>query len=156
MNQTYIHLLMNHIPVVGTIFALFVLLYGIMKRSYHTQRAAYFLLILAAIGSGITFFTGEGAEEFVEDWAGFSKSAIEDHEDVGKLAWLSMLLVAVGAAGALILMKKKSDLYRSYSYIMVLIVAVSISVSAYAGFLGGKIRHTEVHGTAQDVSDPDE
>lgn len=155
MNQTYIHLLMNHIPVVGTVFALLVLLYGIYKRSYHTQRAAYFLLLVAAIGSGITFFTGEGAEEFVENWAGFSKSAIEDHEDVGKLAWLSMLLVAIGAIGALILMKKKSDLYRSYSYIMVLIIAVSIAVSAYTGYLGGKIRHTEIHSTQQDVPDSD-
>ena len=53
MNQTYIHLLMNHIPVVGTIFALFVLLYGIMKRSYHTQRAAYFLLILEPLDQGL-------------------------------------------------------------------------------------------------------
>lgn len=155
MNQAYVHLMMNHIPLIGTVFALLVLLYGISKKSYHTQRAAYFLLLLAAIGSGITFFTGEGAEEFVEHWAGFSSNTIEDHEEVGKLAWLSMLLVAVGAAGALILMKKRSDLYRTYSFIMIFIVVVSLAISAYAGYLGGKIRHTEIHPLTQDISEPD-
>lgn len=147
MNQVHIHLLLNHMPVIGGFFALLILIYGLRKRSYHTQKAAYFLMIICTITAGITFFTGEGAEEVVENIAGISERAIEEHEDAGKLAWFSMILVGIGAVGALVLMKKKSHLYKSYAIIMILVMVMSLTITAYAANLGGKIRHTEIDNT---------
>ncbi|MGF7072806.1 hypothetical protein [Mucilaginibacter sp. 3215] len=81
INQTHIHLLITHLPIVGTALGAFVLIHGIWKRNKDTLIAAYNVLIVSAIGAGIAYATGEGAEETIEHLKGISKHLIEDHEE---------------------------------------------------------------------------
>lgn len=61
MNPTHIHLMITHLPIFGSILGALVLAYGIYVKSEQTKSAAYYLFIIAAIGAGIAYATGESA-----------------------------------------------------------------------------------------------
>ena len=81
MSQTHIHLLITHLPIFGALLGALVLAFGLWKNSSSTITAAYGVLVLAAIGAGVAYLTGEGAEEAVEHLPGVLESRIEPHED---------------------------------------------------------------------------
>jgi hypothetical protein len=62
MNQTHVHLLITHLPILGSFLGALVLVYGLFSGSYSTKIAAYLLLIISSAGAGIAYLTGEGAE----------------------------------------------------------------------------------------------
>lgn len=66
MSPPHIHLLLNHVPTIGSIFRGFVPAYWIWSKSHQTIFASYYLLIVSSLGGVITYLTGEGAEETVE------------------------------------------------------------------------------------------
>ena len=65
MNDAHLHLLVNHFPIIGTIFALGILIAGIFLKNNSIKNTAFILLIIATIFGAISMSTGEGAEEIV-------------------------------------------------------------------------------------------
>ena len=169
METAYLHLVTNHIPIIGIPFALAVLLIGIWRNSDEIKAWSFLIfgfLGLATIG---VFLLGQGGEDFVEELAGVSHDAIEDHEGVAKFALGSVLLTAAIAIFALVRYSgpgllaprfrktaaaDKADVqpraFPTWIVLSVLVVAlVSSGILGYTGRLGGKIRHPEFHGGAQ-------
>jgi uncharacterized membrane protein len=146
MDPTHIHLLINHLPVIGSLLGCLVLFYGIWTKSQPTLVAAYLVLLISAAGGGIAYFTGEPAEETVEKLAGINKAAIEVHEEAAKFAiWGFILMGAVSLVGLFI--SGRSVVTRGrYAIAVLIITLLSFGLAARTGYLGGKIRHTEVHG----------
>jgi hypothetical protein len=70
-----------------------VLIYGLLVKSKQTKNAAYLVFILAAIGAGIAYLTGEGAEEAVEKIQGVSENMIKLHEDNAMYALVSLVFL---------------------------------------------------------------
>jgi uncharacterized membrane protein len=155
MDLTHIHLLANHLPVVGSLSAIFVLIYGLITRSLNTRNAAYFLFIFAAVGAVITYLTGEAAEHRVENLAGISEVLVEEHEDLGLYALISMVALGCIALLSLVLTVKKSSLAVSMAYITLMVAFVSFGITAYTANSGGKIRHTELSGETGILQSPE-
>lgn len=145
MNLAHLHLLINHLPVFGSILGALVLIYGLWKKSIHTQIAAYLVFIISSIGVVITYYTGEDAEEAVEHIAGISKSLIHEHEEAGEFALIFCIVLGVIALVGLFLSLRKQGLARIAAVITLLVALFSFSVFARTGYLGGLIRHPEVH-----------
>lgn len=148
MDQTHIHLLITHLPIFGSILGWLVLLYGIWTKSDHTIIAAYSLCIISAIGAGIAYLTGEAAEETVENIQGVAKNMIDAHEDFAKVALVSLIVLGIAALIGIFLAVKKSPLTRIVSIVILLIALVSFGLVSRTGYLGGKIRHTELNNGA--------
>lgn len=146
MDQTHIHLLANHLPVIGSILAVFVLLYGMFTANSNTKNAAYFLFIIAALGGVITYLTGEAAEETVETIAGINNQTVETHEDLGLYALVSLIILGVAALVSLIAGFKNSVFSKPLSYITLFIALITFGITAYTANSGGKIRHPEISG----------
>lgn len=144
MNFTHLHLLIAHLPIFGTFLGLLVLAQAIITKSYLTKIAAYNMFIISAIGAGIAYFSGESAEETVENIQGISHDLVEAHEHFAKYAWISAIVLGVLSLVALFLTKRKSSLTRRVAVLVLIISIISFSVIARTGFLGGKIRHTEI------------
>ena len=66
MNLAYIHLLTNHLPILGSIFGVLLLFIAYFKPQLHTAFSAYLLLLISGVGGMLAYFTGEAAEEHVE------------------------------------------------------------------------------------------
>lgn len=147
MNQTHIHLLINHLPIVGSILGGFVLAFGLWTKSEHTKLAAYNLMILSALGAIIAYLTGEAAEETIEHIQGIVKERIELHANFALVALVSMIILGVASAVGIWIVIKSPSLSQIYAYLMLIVSLISFGLVAQTGYLGGQIRHTELSST---------
>jgi uncharacterized membrane protein len=145
MNQTHIHLLITHLPIYGSVLGALVLAYGLWAKSNHTKMAAYYIFIIAAIGAGIAYITGEAAEETVEDMQGVAKEMIEAHEEFAVFALVSIIILGVASLIALFITSRKSPHTRKAGMLVLFISLISWGLVARTGYLGGQIRHTEIN-----------
>jgi len=150
MNDAYLHLVINHVPIFSMLFGLLILSWGLFKKQESIQKIALVLFILGGITSYIAVETGEGAEDIVEEYvASISHDAIHDHEEAAEIAmWFSMVtggLALLGLAVANYNLRYKNVLMG------VLLVAATAAVATlmYTAYEGGKIRHPEAHSTTQ-------
>ena len=155
MNLAHLHLLINHLPIFGTILGLLVFVHGLWSKSKSTQMAAYNLFIVSAIGAAIAYFTGEPAEDLVENIPGILETTIEAHEEAAEIALFcigALGLLSVAAALNTWMAESSSKFLRVLVFVCAL---VSFATMARTGFLGGQIRHTELQSTsAAPVTQP--
>lgn len=145
MNQTHLHLLITHLPIFGSILGGVVLAYGLWTKSNQTKIAAYILLIISSIGAGISYLTGEAAEETVEKIQGVAKEMIEQHEDFSVFALIALIVLGVVSLIGLFLTLRKSSLIRTVALVTLFISLISFGLVVWTGYLGGQIRHTELN-----------
>lgn len=159
MNQTHIHLLITHLPIIGAALGAFVLIHGIWRKSNSTLIAAYNLLIICAIGAGIAYVTGEGAEEAVEHLQGISKSLIEEHEESALTSLIGLIVIGVIAVAGLFVTVKNTSLIRNFALLTLTASLIGFGLIARTGYLGGQIRHAEIGTNAvapvKDANDAD-
>lgn len=144
MSQVHLHLLITHLPVFGSILGALVLCHGIWTTSNHTKNAAYSLFVISAIGAGIAYLTGEGAEEAVENIQGVSENMIKLHEDSAMYALISLIALGILSMIALAVTFYKTSLIRPTSIIVLILSLISFGLVARTGYLGGQIRHSEI------------
>ena len=140
----HLHLMITHLPIFGTIIGLLLLLYGRRTGSYHTQMAAYTLLLVAAAGCIIAYLTGEAAEEVAENIQGIEKNMIEEHEEFAKFTLVAAIALGIGALAGAYLTWKKSQFTNAILTIVLILSLICFGMSAWTGYLGGHIRHTEI------------
>lgn len=155
MDQTHIHLLITHLPIFGSLLGALVLAHGLFTKSHQTKIAAYNVFIISAIGAGIAYFTGEGAEEGVEHLPGVVESAIEQHDDFALFALISLIALGLASVLGLIFTIRKSVHSHTVAVGILVLALISFGLVARTGYLGGQIRHTEISGTAAATQQPD-
>jgi len=144
MNQTHIHLIITHLPIFGSILGAFVLIHGIWTKNNMTVIAAYNVLIVSALGAGIAYGTGEGAEETTEHIQGVSKHLIEEHSESALISLIALIIVGLISLVGLFITLRSSNLTRSFALITLFLSFVAFGIIARTGYLGGQIRHTEI------------
>ena len=144
MDSTHMHLLLNHIPVIGTLVGLLLLVVALARRSDELKQASLAIFVVGALVAVPAYLTGESAEELVEHLAGVSESLIERHEDAAQLALAAAGLLGVFALSGLVLLRRSTSA-ASRVVVATLVLAVATSgLMARAANLGGQIRHTEI------------
>ncbi|MFN8397474.1 MAG: hypothetical protein U0176_22820 [Bacteroidia bacterium] len=147
MNSAHLHLLVNHVPIIGGAFASLLLLWGILKGGKPVIYAALAMLILCGVASGLAMNSGEGAEEVLENPVyGVSEQAMHAHEEAAEFANWFMIAVSVLSLATLAVSRLRE---RRIFHIILLVLSLGANAAmARTGFLGGKIRHTEISGAA--------
>jgi uncharacterized membrane protein len=159
MSAAHLHLILNHIPLLGLLFGAALLAYGLWKSQEDVQKASLGLLAVAGLSAIAVYLTGEPAEEIVEGLAGVSHDAIEAHEEFGLYALIGGIATGGMAMIALLFALGRRHLVR-WTVILTLVLAViSSGLIGYTANLGGQISHPELRGasasTMQDEA-PDE
>lgn len=144
MNQTHFHLLITHLPIVGSLLGAIVLSYGIWRKSFDTLRSAYILFIISSIGAASAYLTGEASEETVENIEGISKDLIEQHENIASIALAGFGILGIVSIIAFVLSVKKQSLARGAAIVTLIISIICFAIVGWTGYLGGQIRHTEI------------
>lgn len=155
MNAAHIHLIMTHVPVIGTFAGLGLLTFGFFRKSQELKKAALGMLVIAALFAVPVYLSGEPAEEIVEGIPGVSHASIEQHEDAAAVAFTTVLAVGTIALGGLIWRRKQGI----PGWLLSLTLAgsiVSAGLMAWTANLGGKVRHTEISPNAISLSDKNE
>ncbi|MDI1318193.1 DUF2231 domain-containing protein [Flavobacterium sp.] len=144
MDQTHLHLLITHLPIFGSLLGTFVLGYALWKKSDSTTLAAYYMLVISAIGAAIAYLTGEGAEETVENIQGVSETVIEQHADFAVYALIGLSIVGVFSLIGIYFVHIKSTFAKTIAIATLFLALISFGLVARTGYLGGQIRHTEI------------
>ena len=146
MNAAHLHLLINHLPIIGSALGGFVLAYGLYTKSMHARLAGFYLLIIASVGGVIAYFSGEAAEDIMEHTDAMHQ-AIEAHEDFAVVALAALVVSGIAAVAGLIFTKRHSGKAPAISFVALLLALLSFTVAGYTGLLGGKIMHPETSGS---------
>lgn len=156
MSQTHIHLLVTHLPIIGSILGTLVLAYGLWVKNTQVQIAAFSLLIISSLGSVLSYFTGEAAEESVEKIQGVSEAVIEQHEDFAVVGFVALIVLGCLALLNMMLTLKKSGWMNKFAFITLVAGFISFGLIAWTGYLGGQIRHTELNAATNQAAFPNE
>lgn len=151
MNPTHIHLLLNHFPIVGTLIGSAILLYSIIKKQDTGKITGASVIVIMAIIAIPVLLTGEPAEESVEHLSGISKALIHDHEEASEKAFWLMEITGVFSLFAIVLYKIKSAFAPKAFLVAFIFSVITFFAMAWAGNLGGKIRHPETSDTFINV-----
>src|SRR5687767_10171770 len=90
MNSVQMHLAFTHVPVILSLIGLIMLIVGFLKKNNTTIKTSYILLFISGMATLPVYFSGEGAEEAIENLPGVSESIIESHEEIAKLSMISI------------------------------------------------------------------
>ncbi|PWA08947.1 hypothetical protein [Flavobacterium laiguense] len=144
MNDAHLHMVVNHFPIIGTIFGFGILITGLILKNKTLQNASYALFVVAAIFAVISMGTGEGAEELVEDMPNIGKEIIHEHEELAeKLAVLLYVLGGLSLVGMYLNFKNHSKA-KLLSFLILGIATAGLFLIQKVGTSGGEIRHTEI------------
>ena len=152
MNGAHLHLLLNHLPILGSLFGFVLLLVALVSRQPLLVRAGLITLLLAAALAIPANLTGEEAEEVVEDYPGVTHALIHAHEEAAELAlWV---LVGTGALAlvSLLLLARNHARAALLTRLTLAGALVSFGLMARAGNLGGQIMHPETRADAVSAS----
>ena len=155
MNAAHIHLIMTHVPVMGTFAAFGLLAFGFIRKSQELKKAALGILVIAALFAVPVYLSGEPAEEIIEGIPGVSHATIERHEDAAAVAFTTLLVVGAVALGALI-WRRKQALPGWLLFLTFAGSIVSAGMMAWTANLGGKVRHTEISPNSIQLADQSE
>ena len=151
MTDAHLHLVVNHFPIIGTIFGFGILLAGIVLKNNTVKNVSYVLFIIAAIFAAFSMGTGEGAEEAVEDMPNIGKQIIHEHEEIAEKLALVLYVLGVVSLLGLYTNFKNHPKAQLISYVALVTAAVGIFLAQQVGTTGGEVRHTEIRANATDT-----
>jgi hypothetical protein len=146
MNGAHLHLMLNHLPVLGVGFGLLLLLAARFRKSTDLTRAALVVFVLAAGAAGTAYLTGEPAEEAVEEVAAVTEQSIEQHEEAATAALVLTGLLGTGALFGLVGYRRQALPPAWFTGTALIGALVAGGAMAYTANLGGQIRHPEISG----------
>jgi hypothetical protein len=144
MDGLQLHLLTNHLPIIGTLAALLVVLLGMIRKNDGAISAGLIIYVVMAVAVVPAYLSGEEAEERVENIAGVNESVIHEHEEMAELSiWLTSLSGLL-ALGALFTRSKQSSFAPKFALAFVVLAIIAFAQAARTGHEGGKIRRPDL------------
>lgn len=144
MDATHLHLLLNHLPILGTLFGICLLIYGLLGKNKSLENAGLITLVIITLLTIPAFLTGEGAEETVEHLQDVSEPYIEAHEDLAGVAFWLMMATGVMALFTFFVSTMRNNRNIILKIITVLLAVGTFVIMIMVGNYGGKIRHSEL------------
>lgn len=148
MDPLQLHLLVNHLPIIGAFTALIVVVVGLVRKNTAVRTVGLSVYAVMALAVLPTYFSGEGAEERIENIAGINHDVIEEHEESAELALTVMLIAAAVALGALFTQWKDMSIAPTLTTVFVVIALLAMIQIARTGHEGGKIRRPDLGSAA--------
>jgi uncharacterized membrane protein len=143
LSGAHLHLLVNHAPIFGTIFAFILLIASYFTSADVLRRTALVTLVVTAIAGAAANLSGDAAEDAIRGFPGVRRELIHAHEQMGDKAYYLGIALGVLALIALIRWRRR-PIPAGATLAAVLLTAFVGGAFAYTALLGGQIRHTEV------------
>ena len=156
MNAAHIHLMLNHLPLAGSLTALLLLgaARGRPGENRDLEKAGLIALVVGALLAIPTYLTGEGAEDVVRRLPGVAKTLVEPHEEAAIAALVAIELGGLVALVALALARTRPGQSRQLTSAALALSAISLATMGWVANLGGQIHHAELRSeTASEDGD---
>jgi hypothetical protein len=158
MNLAHTHLLLNHLPILGTLIAFGLFLVGFVSNHDDLKQVSLALFSLIALLAIPTYMSGSGAADTIKDSPDVSMALIENHQGAALIAFIFMEITgALALIGLWRYSRTAKNPYASKpsrtTLLGVLVLAAATSgLMAIAGNTGGNIRHAEITSGTEPLS----
>ncbi|MGA7393380.1 MAG: hypothetical protein WCA06_13520 [Terrimicrobiaceae bacterium] len=144
MDPAHLHLMLNHIPVLGTAFGMALIAWALFRKSEELKRVSLGVFVIIALLAVPAYLTGEPAEEVVEHLPGVSEPSIEEHEEAATFAFAGVLVLGAAALGGLIFHWRRKPVPKFVPIIALVLSVIVFAMMVRTANLGGLIRHSEL------------
>ena len=144
MNLAHLHLLLNHLPVLGSAFGLGLLAFGLWRRSDELKKVALGVFAIVAVAAVPVYLTGQPAEEIIESLPGVSMPVIEQHESAAGLGFVAILGLGMASLTGLSAFRNGNPLPVWFDISVLVAALIVCGLMAWTANLGGQIRHSEI------------
>lgn len=147
MTPEHAHLLINHLPIVGSIIGFLILAYGFLSQKDAVAKVGLVILFLVPVVAFPTQITGEKSEHIIEKREETTK---EDHHRIHEHSkWAHYAFFCSIAMGLLALITFLGGTFsatvpRTLALVTILFAIATLGLMAQAGNTGGKIKHEEI------------
>lgn len=157
MSAAHLHLVMNHVPTVGSVVALGLLLLSFVRRNEHLRHVALEVLFVIALVTLPVYVTGLAGQYELRDRPDVSVDAMRSHHDAALIGFTVMELAGFAAWVALWQSRRRGRPARGLVSAVTMLLIVALAIMGRAANIGGEIRHPEIlaGGAAAPEGDPD-
>src|SRR5262245_53223437 len=90
MNLAHLHIILNHVPSLGSIAGLLLLAFGIYKRDEVFKQGACFVLVFITMAVLPTYISGAEAQRIVAKSPSYSAGIVQLHQNAAMITLLFM------------------------------------------------------------------
>src|SRR5262245_59667700 len=148
MNLAHLHLVMNHVPTVGAVAALGLLLLAFVRRNEHLKHAGLEVLFIIAVLTLPVYVTGVAAHQEMRNRTDISLEAVRIHQDAALIGFSVMEFAGFVAWVALWQLRRLGRAARGVVPAETLLLVVALAIMGRAANLGGDIRHPGIRAAA--------
>lgn len=154
VDTTHLHLIMNHVPTVGTVAALALLLLALLRRDETLKLAGLEVIFVIALLSMPVYMTGVAAQQKIQKMPGVSEAAMSVHQDAALAGFTVAEFAGFVAWIGLWQSRRRGRAAPGVIPAVVILTAASLALMGRAANLGGEIRHPEIAAAAAASIDP--
>ncbi|HUJ19471.1 MAG TPA: hypothetical protein VL197_15910 [Nitrospirota bacterium] len=144
MNWPHLHLIINHVPVIGVPGVILLLVYGMVRKSGEVLALSLALFVLLALMTPAVFFSGQAAEDTVKKLPGVTEGYIGRHEEAADIALTLVEILGAMSLAGLFLLRRKGAIPKWVSFLVLVAALITAVVVGFTANLGGQIRHPEI------------
>ena len=144
MNWVHLHLALNHVPVLGTLFVGLLLVAALIRNSEELKRCSLIGFVALALVSIPIKFTGDFANEKLVGDSWLVAERVTAHEQAADQATTGMFLLGLAAAFALWQGRGSRPIAQATLWTVLLLSLVTFLLMIRTANLGGEIRHEEI------------
>jgi uncharacterized membrane protein len=149
---SHVHIILNHLPTVGFVFALVFYIAALAMNNVVMKRSSLALFVICAILGVPTFVTGNASMWALTDppVTGISKAVINAHRDFALYSLFGLAFTGVTAWIQLWRFRHLGRFSDRALYLVLAFAIITLGVLAETGHRGGQINHAEIR-VATDV-----
>jgi hypothetical protein len=153
-NLAHLHLVLNHVPTVGAVAALGLLIVAFIRGDEPLKLVGLEVLFAIAVLTLPVYMTGVAAFQKLRDQPGISETTIHLHQDVALFGFIWMEFAGFVGWVALWQARRRGRAGAGMVAAATGLTIVALVVMGRAANLGGDIRHPEIGGAAVTAIDP--
>ncbi len=146
MNLAQIHLLIVHLPVLGSLIVLYLGVKAIRNQDITTYKGFYWASILMAITASIAYFTGPETAVWVKAHiSDYNKDIVENHALWGRIGFSVGILAGLLGVMSIANYAQEEKPHKSIPWILLVITVLLVIIFGYTAHLGGYIRRPDLY-----------
>jgi uncharacterized membrane protein len=149
---SHVHIILNHLPTVGFVFALVFYIAALIMNNVVMKRSSLVLFVICGVLGVPTFVTGNASMWALTDppVAGISKAVINAHRDFALFSLFGLAFTGVTSWIALWRFRHLGRFSGRSLTVILIFAIITLGILAETGHRGGQINHPEIR-VATDV-----
>jgi uncharacterized membrane protein len=153
MNFAHLHIVLNHIPSIGTVIGVVLFIASITQKSDRLKKLSLQILVVMALAVLPTYVSGNAAQRIIRSRTEIPQGLVEVHQNSAMATLVLMVITGTLAWFGLWQFRRYSRPGFGNTAVVLIFSVLTATAILRTGNLGGDISHPEIR--AAEVSVPE-